>query len=414
MKTTAILNALCWIILTITLSTPTFGQTSSSDFSDLFNSVKSSVHAADKEKYTVQLLQQDESKNPSNDFLLDAIIQMVATSFAEEKSFEKAIQWTSKIKDLQMRGSTNNFIAEILIAEKNFKEAHNLLDEEILKVNKDEKSNFTPTNEQLQSTLVYGELCYAEGLYDQAAAYLHAALAVSKYVDKYKELYILSLIKSKTPTLNEDTITNIFLLPGNRSELFKDEVKAWFVEKYGNDSRYVALETKSQAAAEKLLSSKIDQMAIDLPAPNFEIKDVDGHIISLESLKGKTVILDFWATWCQPCVASFPGMKKAVLYFKNDPNVVFMFIHTAEKKGTNVREQALALINEKQYPFSIYLDLKEPKTGKSPVAEAFQVRGIPAKFVINKQGIIKFSTTGFVSEDEAVAEIKMMVERANK
>lgn len=396
------------------MSTTTFGQTSSTDFSDLFNSVKSSVHATDKEKYTLKILQLDESKNPNNEFLLDATIQMVAASFAEEKSFEKAIQWTFKIKDQQMRSSTNNFIAEILIAEKKYNEAHHLLDKEVLKLNKDEKANFLPTHEQLQSTLVYGELCYAEGLYDQAATYLHAALEVPKYVDKYKELYIMSLIKSKTSTVNEDIIANIFLIAGHRSELFKDEVNAWFVEKYGDESRYVALEKKAQNAADTLLSSKIDQMATDLPAPNFEIKDVNGRLISLESLKGKTVILDFWATWCQPCVASFPGMKKAVDYFKNDPNVVFMFIHTAEKKGANVREQALDLINEKQYPFSIYLDLRDPKTGKSPVAEAFQVRGIPAKFVINKQGIIKFSTTGFVSEGEAVAEIKMMVERANK
>lgn len=151
-------------------------------------------------------------------------------------------------------------------------------------------------------------------------------------------------------------------------------------------------------------------MKRDMSAPDFDVKDMEGKTISLASLKGKTIILDFWATWCQPCVASFPGMQKAVNYFKDDPNVVFMFIHTLDKKGANVKEEVLALLKERGYDFDVYLDLRDPNSGKSPVADKFQIRAIPTKFIINKQGV----NTGYVSEEEAVEEIKLMIEYANQ
>ncbi len=145
-------------------------------------------------------------------------------------------------------------------------------------------------------------------------------------------------------------------------------------------------------------------------APDFELKDLNGKSVSLKSLKGKIVILDFWATWCQPCIASFPGMQKAVDYYKNDDSVVFMFIHTQEK-SPNAADDAKKMLIARGNRFDVYMDLKDEVLGKSPVSAAYKISGLPAKFFIDKNGFIRYKNVGYIGVDEAIPEIKTIVDK---
>lgn len=404
------------IIAFLLLSTfSVFGQDASEDISSWYNSLKSATKAADKELYVLKMLElKPESVQPQLRYLIDVSIQMAVTSFADEGNFIKAMEYAGKVSDAELKIGTDIIIAEALIDKKKYQEAHALLDPKIKNIPADDSGSKLPAKNEMSITLTYGELLFAEGSYNEASKFLYPALSITRYGEKYKEDYLRSLIKGNSKNISKQIISDMYLAEGKRSEAFKTDVKMWFKKADGNDKAYFELEHLKIEKEEARLQAALAKMEVNQPAPDFEILDMKGNKISLADLRGKTVILDFWATWCQPCVASFPGMQKAVDYFKNDPSVVFMFIHTLEKKGADVNKQINDLLKVKGYHLDVYLDLRDPSTGKSPVAEKFNIRNIPAKFVINRKGVIKYSNTGYISEDEAVDEIKLMIEKSNQ
>lgn len=119
---------------------------------------------------------------------------------------------------------------------------------------------------------------------------------------------------------------------------------------------------------------------------DFTLKNLDGEPVSLSSLRNKVIVLDFWASWCSPCKASFPAMQKIVSSYKSDTDVVFLFIDTWEYKGRNDwRENLTRFIKGNDYTFPILLD------ENSKVVDAYKVEAIPTTFILNKRGDIVFT-----------------------
>ena len=150
--------------------------------------------------------------------------------------------------------------------------------------------------------------------------------------------------------------------------------------------------------------------------PAWSMMDAEGKLIDSNSLKGKTYVLDFWASWCVPCKASFPGMKLAVEKYKNDPNVQFYFVDT-EERSENYKEAAKKYIKDNNYPFHILFDNK--LKGKeindevfSRIAKAFTISGIPQKIFVDKNGHVQYISVGYKgSPSELADEISGMVEQ---
>lgn len=122
---------------------------------------------------------------------------------------------------------------------------------------------------------------------------------------------------------------------------------------------------------------------IGKPAPDFELAGLDGKTVKLSSLKGKIVVLDFWATWCGPCVAALPIVSEVTSSFK-DRGVVFYAVNLGQKA-----EDIAAFQKEKDIVFPVLLDAKED------IAKLYLAKAIPQTVLIDKSGKIQAVHIGF-------------------
>lgn len=120
------------------------------------------------------------------------------------------------------------------------------------------------------------------------------------------------------------------------------------------------------------------------PAPDFAHKTPDGAEITLASLRGKVVLLDFWATWCTPCIRAMPAMQKFHETYA-DRGLVVLGMNTWER-GDPVKFK-----KEKGYTYQTLLKTDD-------AAKAYALGGIPAFFIIDREGNLVWSGTGWGGE----------------
>jgi thiol-disulfide isomerase/thioredoxin len=114
----------------------------------------------------------------------------------------------------------------------------------------------------------------------------------------------------------------------------------------------------------------------------FQLQDLQGASWSNNDYKGKTLVVNFWATWCPPCIAEMPALNRAADSLKNY-NVQFLAFNVGEKKQTIV-----SFLETNKIKFPILLDVS------SSTFRAWGAKGLPTTFFINKNGKIVQRITG--------------------
>ena len=134
------------------------------------------------------------------------------------------------------------------------------------------------------------------------------------------------------------------------------------------------------------------------PAPDFTLKDVDGHEFTLSSLRGKPVLLDFWATWCEPCREEMPHIKALYDQFK-DKGLTVVCLDPNE-----TADQARRYFEDNHYSFVNLLDTAgEANKNYNPGA-------IPRVVLIDKDGIVRYFHRGWGSGMDLTPEVRKLIE----
>jgi peroxiredoxin len=162
------------------------------------------------------------------------------------------------------------------------------------------------------------------------------------------------------------------------------------------------IESGSAAAgADELYAAAGMKKVIDhRPAPTFALKTVEGRPIDSQSLRGKVVLLNFWATWCGPCKDEMPALQRLKQTFGRE-NFELLAV-TTDQQPENIRKFVGAL----NLDFPILMD------DSKDVSAAFGVRGLPTTIVISKNGLLLGQAVGPREWDapESVALIHALVE----
>ena len=131
-------------------------------------------------------------------------------------------------------------------------------------------------------------------------------------------------------------------------------------------------------------TTELSTVAAKPPAPDFTLPNSEGGAVKLSDLRGKVIVLNFWATWCPPCREEMPSMQTLWESFK-DEDFELLAVNVGEDE-----DMVFAFRHElsKTLKFPILLD------EKSQVARLYPIRGLPTTYVLDKQGRIVYQAVG--------------------
>ena len=133
------------------------------------------------------------------------------------------------------------------------------------------------------------------------------------------------------------------------------------------------------------------------PAPDFQLEDNQGNLVSLSALRGKVVMVNFWATWCPPCRAEMPSMEKLHQAMAGE-DFVMLAINVEE----NGRSAVADFLQKTPHTFPILYD------EQGVVQRMYGVYKFPESFVITKDGMIDDKVIGAIdwAHPETIAYFK--------
>lgn len=329
----------------------------------------------------------------------DYVIADLARGFANEGNKEKALYYLGQMNERFWRSQGYIPVATTLLNQGDTISALPLIQTAIddaeyyislPKEEKDNRAGFASVGYPGYVAQLVG-VYNAQGKHKESLALIEKAIQLApEQAERFSGSYYQGL---EAAGRKLEALQQLEILYKQANFSYKDKIKELYEALNGSGLGFDHYIQRLDHEVTKSIREHIAQNEVYKDAPDFELLNLKGEKVSLASLRGKVVVLDFWATWCQPCIRSFPGMKAAQEAYAHDDDVQFLFINTWERDAA-YKANVATFIERNRYPFEVLFDdQKDAETGQN-LAARFGVRGIPAKFVLDKEGKIRYALTG--------------------
>jgi thiol-disulfide isomerase/thioredoxin len=376
------------------------------------------------QKYTATFPPENKMDQSTVDYLYQTLFRLKAG----EKDYTTAFEYSSKIKSKATLGSAYNEVGWELSGQNIDSAAPNpqmarILSAESIKNFREELREMKNRHPYSSETMYRNDMQYSLGnsydTYaliqwhlnrpDSALFYQEKAIELTKGGDKDMFYRMIAYLEKSKGVSFARTMADKYLAEGKSTRALALLHKRLCLKDGFTEETYAVHKDKLTSKSRILQKETMSKKIISETAPAFTLKNLEGKDVSLESMRGKIVILDFWAIWCGPCRASFPGMQEAQNKYASNDKIVFLYIDTWEnKEPVKMRADAADFIKKNNYSFHVLLDQKDE------VVTAYKVNGIPTKIIIGPDGNIRYKKIGSGDVDQIVEEITTVIELLEK
>ncbi len=131
-------------------------------------------------------------------------------------------------------------------------------------------------------------------------------------------------------------------------------------------------------------------------AIDFTVYDKENNAINLSDYKGKPIVVNFWATWCNPCKMELPDFNE--VYEQEKENVIFLMVNATDGMQ-EMKEKAIEFVEKEKYTFPVYYDMEEE------AIQNYRITGFPTTIFIDKNFNIITEYQGMIDKDILIQNI---------
>jgi thiol-disulfide isomerase/thioredoxin len=249
----------------------------------------------------------------------------------------------------------------------------------------------------------YGFILYKLKNYDAAVPYLKEAAEIFVSNREINARYTNALEKSSL-AFSLKTELEKFVRAGFASEGMKAQLKSIYEISQNHTQDFNTYLADLEQELHRLMRASLSKKLMSERAPSVDWVDLTGKKVTLADFKNKIIVLNFWATWCENCIASFPFLEKLTRKYAENQDIVFLFVNTWENVNDK-RKSVEDFIMGSPYKFRILLD------NHDQVIDDFNTNSIFSKIIIDKSGNIRFKNIEMSDNYERMTdELSMMIE----